>query len=162
MSVFVIYRAIPPDSTLYSRLQREKAFGILLVNLFICGGSFFRFFEQEPLIINDVLKEVIERHQEVFGSELEASQIIGEFRSEIRHTRQVYLGIEDRGLSLERTCSGIMKRLRKELSRRQFTHVGVQGSMEQKTTARLKSLYRRSFSLRSCSNITSGNRWKSY
>ena len=124
MSLCVTYSTIPPASNLYSRLQCEKAFGILMVNLFTYSCGIFRFFEINPFEINEILKEVIEKYQETFGSKLEASQIIGEFRYEIRRTRQIYQGIEDRTVLLERTCSGIADRLSKELSKRQVAHCG--------------------------------------
>ncbi|MEH2151206.1 hypothetical protein [Nostoc sp.] len=122
MGVSVLYNAIPPSSTLYARLQREKALTILVVSLFPYGCGIFRFFEIEPEEINEILEDVIETHQETFGSELDADRIIAEFRSELRLTRQAYPGIEDRRASLEKTSAEIGERLLQELSRRKVAN----------------------------------------
>lgn len=122
MGVSVIYSAIPPGSTLYARLQREKALAILMAYLFPYGGGVFHFFELPPDEVNEILEDVIEEHYETFGSELEADDAIAEFRSELRRTRQAHPGIETRRVSLEKTSSKIAERLSHELSRRQVTN----------------------------------------
>ncbi|MEH2111583.1 hypothetical protein [Nostoc sp.] len=122
MGVSVLYSAIPPSSTLYTRLQREKALSILVVYLFPYGCGIFRFFEIDPEEINEILEDVIETHQETFGSELEADRVIAQLRSELRLTRQAYPGIEDRTVSLEKTSVEIEKRLSQELSRRKVAN----------------------------------------
>ncbi len=122
MGVSVLYRAIPPGSTLYARLQREKAFSILVVSLFPYGCGIFRFFEIEPEEINEILEDVIETHQETFGSQLEADRVIAELRCELRLTRQAYPGIEDRTASLEKSSAEIGERLLQELSRRKVAN----------------------------------------
>ncbi|MBN3883034.1 MAG: hypothetical protein V7K64_06835 [Nostoc sp.] len=122
MGVSVLYSAIPPDSLLYARLQSQKALSILVVSLFPYGCGIFRFFEIEPEEINEILEDVIETHQETFGSELEADRVIAQFRSELRLTRQAYPGIEDRRTSLEKSSVEIEKRLSQELSRRKFAN----------------------------------------
>ncbi|MEH2024182.1 hypothetical protein [Nostoc sp.] len=122
MGVSVLYSAIPPCSTLYARLQREKALSILVVSLFPYGCGIFRFFEIEPEEINEILEDVIETHQETFGSELEADRVIAELRSELRLARQAYPGIEDRRVSLEKSSAEIGERLSQELSRRRFAN----------------------------------------
>ncbi|MEH2076982.1 MAG: hypothetical protein V7K57_21715 [Nostoc sp.] len=122
MGVSVLYSAIPPDSTLYARLQREKALSLLVVYLFPYGCGIFRFFEIYPEEVNEILQDFIETHQETFGSELEADWVIAELRSELRLTRQAYPGIEDRRASLEKTSVEIEKRLSQELSRRKFAN----------------------------------------
>ncbi|MEH2180052.1 hypothetical protein [Nostoc sp.] len=120
MGVSVLYSAIPPDSTLYARLQSEKALSILVVSLFPYGCGIFRFFEIEAEEINEILEDVIKTHQETFGSELEADRVIAQLRSELRLTRQAYPGIEDRTASLEKSSVEIEKRLSQQLSRRKF------------------------------------------
>ncbi len=120
MGVSVIYSAIPLSSTLYTRLQREKPLAILMVSLFSYGCGIFNFFEIEPEEVNEILEEVIEAHQDTFGSELDADQVIAEFRTELRLTRKAYPGIEDRTASLEKTSNEIEERLSQELSRRQI------------------------------------------
>ncbi|OYD96822.1 hypothetical protein CDG76_08655 [Nostoc sp. 'Peltigera membranacea cyanobiont' 210A] len=122
MGVSVLYSAIPPGSTLYARLQSQKALSILVVSLFPYGCGIFRFFEIDPEEINEIFEDVIETHQETFGSELEADRVIAQLRSELRLTRQAYPGIEDRRASLEKTSVEIEKRLSQELSRRKFAN----------------------------------------
>ncbi|MBD2682553.1 MULTISPECIES: hypothetical protein [Nostoc] len=122
MGVSVLYSAIPPTSTLYARLQREKALSILVVSLFPHGCGIFRFFEIESEEINEILEDVIETHQETFGSELEADRVIAQLRSELRLTRQAYPGIEDRTASLEKSSAEIEERLSQELSRKQVAN----------------------------------------
>ncbi|MEH1944040.1 MAG: hypothetical protein V7L01_28015 [Nostoc sp.] len=122
MGVSVLYRAIPPSSTLYARLQCEKALSILVAYLFPHGCGIFRFFEIDPEEINEILEDFIETHQEIFGSELEADWVIAELRSELRLTRQAYPGIEDRTASLEKSSFEIEKRLSQELSRRKVAN----------------------------------------
>jgi hypothetical protein len=92
-----------------------------MVSLFPHGCGIFRVFEIE-YEIDEILADVIERHHETFGSELEASQAIAEFRSELRQTRQAYPGIEDRSALLESSSVEIEKRLVHELSRRQIAN----------------------------------------
>ncbi|AVH63332.1 hypothetical protein [Nostoc sp. 'Peltigera membranacea cyanobiont' N6] len=118
MGVSVLYSAIPPSSTLYARLQREKALSLLVVSLFPYGCGIFRFFEIDPEEVNEILEDVIETHQETFGSELEADRVISELRFELRLTRQAYPGIEDRTALLEKTSVEIGERLSQELLRR--------------------------------------------
>ncbi|MEA5622594.1 hypothetical protein [Nostoc sp. UHCC 0251] len=122
MGVSVLYSAIPPSSTLYARLQSQKALSILVVSLFPYGCGIFRFFEIDAEEINEILEDVIETHQETFGSELEADRVIAELRSELRLTRKAYPGIEDRTALLEKTSVEIGERLLQELSRRKFAN----------------------------------------
>jgi hypothetical protein len=134
MGVSILYSAIPVDSLLYARLQQEKALSILMISLFTCGCGIFRFFEINPEEIDEILADVIERHRETFGSELEANQAIAEFRSELSRTRQAYSGIEDRMALLEKSSIEIEmallekssieieKRLLHELTKRQIAN----------------------------------------
>lgn len=119
MGVSVLYNAIPCSSTLYARLQREKPLAILMVPLFPYGCGIFRFFEIEPEEVNEILEEVIEAHPDTF-SDLEAEQIIAEFRSELRRAHEAYPGIEGRSASLEKSSTEIEERLTQELLRRQI------------------------------------------
>lgn len=122
MGVFVIYHAIPPTSTLYARLQCEKALAIMMVYLFPYGCGVFNFFELPPDEIDEILGDLIEEHCETFGSELEADDAIAEFRSELRRIRRSYPGIENRRALFEKTSTEVAERLSDELLRRQFTN----------------------------------------
>lgn len=115
----VLYNAIPPQSTLYKRLQQEKAFNTLMVYLFPYGNGVFRFFEIEHNEVEEILEWMIESRQDTLGSESEARYWINEFQSELERTRNLYPGIEDRAALLEKSADEIEKRLVQELSRRQ-------------------------------------------
>lgn len=119
MGVSVLYSAIPPKSTLYKRLQQEKAFNTLMVDLFPYGGGIFRFFEIEHDEVEEILEWMVESHQDTLGSESEARHWINEFQSELERTRNLYPGIEDRTALLEKSSNEIQKRLVQELNRRQ-------------------------------------------
>lgn len=118
MGVSGLYSAIPPKSTLYKRLQQEKAFNTLMVYLFPYGGGIFRFFEIEDDDVEEILEWMIESNQDTLGSESEARHWINEFQSELERTRNLYPGIEDRRALLEKSAHEIEKRL-VQLSRSQ-------------------------------------------
>ena len=122
MGCSILYSAIPPSSSLYLRLQSEKALSILVASLFPYGCGIFRFFEIEPEEIDEIIENVIEIHQEVFESKLEAERAIAEFRSQLILTRQAFPGIEDRTAMLEKSSEEIEKRLALELSSRQVAN----------------------------------------
>ncbi len=122
MGCSILYSAIPPSSSLYLRLQSEKALSILVASLFPYGCGIFRFFEIEPEEIDEILENVIEIHQEVFESKLEAERAIAELRSQLTLTRQAFPGIEDRTAMLEKSSEEIEKRLTLELSRKQVAN----------------------------------------
>jgi hypothetical protein len=107
MGVSVMYSAIPPSSILYKRLQQEKAFSILVSDLFIYGNGIFRFFEDPLGEVKDILEGVIAAHPDVFGSPDQANQIIADFRAELSRTRQSYPGIEDRRAMIEKSVDAI-------------------------------------------------------
>jgi len=131
MGVSVIYSAIPPSSTLYARLQREKPLAILMASFFHYGDGIFHFFEFhfseiEPEEMHETLEWLVEMHQDAFGSELEADRITAEFRAELRRTCQAYSGIENRTARLLGNSSrGIEERLTQELTRRQITNANA-------------------------------------
>jgi hypothetical protein len=129
MSVTLSYQAIPPTSSFYKRLQHEQTLNILLVSLFLQGNSIFNFFDINNLStvdsirsINDDLERIIKRHHEIFGSELEASLAVAEYRSELMLTCRAYPGIENRRYSLG-AFPEIEEGLSCELSRRKFVDV---------------------------------------
>jgi hypothetical protein len=119
MGCSILYSAIPPNSSLYLRLQSEKALSILVASLFPYGCGIFRFFEIEPEEIDEIIENVIEIHQEVFESKLELDRVIAEFRSQLTLTRQAFPGIEDRTAMLEKCVDEIEQRLVQELTTRQ-------------------------------------------
>jgi hypothetical protein len=115
-----MYSAIPPSSTLYSRLQEEKALSILVSDLFSYGNGIFRFFEIDPEEIDEILEGVIETHQDVFDSTGKAEQIVAEFRFELDKTRQAHPGIENRTAMIEQSVDEIEKCLVQQFKARQI------------------------------------------
>lgn len=115
-----MYRAIPPNSTLYARLQHEKALSILVNDLFSYGNGIFSFFEMDSGEIDEILKGVIEAHQDVFDSTGKAEQVVAEFRSELDQIRQAYPGIEDRTAMIEQSVDEIEKCLVQQFKERQI------------------------------------------
>ncbi len=120
--VDILYRAIPPSSDLYSRLQSDKAFATLLSWLFPYGNGIFCYFEDEPDEIDEVLENVVEVYPKIFGSQVELDQVIAEFRSQLTLTRQAFPGIEDRTAMLEKSVDEIEQRLVQELTTRQVAN----------------------------------------
>jgi hypothetical protein len=109
MGVSVMYSAIPPISTLYARLQNEKALSILVNDLFIYGNGIFSFFNIDSEEVDEILKGVIKSHQDIFDSTEKSEGIINEFRAEIDKTRKDYPGIENRTAMIEKSVDGIEK-----------------------------------------------------
>lgn len=120
--VSVLYSAIPPSSSLYSRLQREKALNTLGCFIFADGFGIFDFFEIEPEDINETLENMFEVYPQLFESKLEVDRVVAELRSELTLTRQAFPGIEDRTAILEKTSAEIEQRLVQELSSKQVAN----------------------------------------
>jgi len=59
MSVSLSYSAIPPSSTLYIRLQRQKSLAILVVSLFSYGNGLFNKMWRDLYILADEKNEEI-------------------------------------------------------------------------------------------------------
>lgn len=91
---------------------------LLVERLFPYGNGIFRFFEIEPAEIDEILNDVIEEHQNILGSESEATVWIDQFREEIRLTCEAYPGIEDRSTMLE-SATRIERRLSQKLVEQQ-------------------------------------------
>src|SRR5262245_23220613 len=116
MGVSVHYWAVPPSSTLFGRLQSEKAFATLMAALFCYGNGIFYFFdESDPEENEEILDWVIESRRDILGPEPEARRWIEDFRQELEHTRSAFPGVERRVTSLEKTSELIEERLLREL-----------------------------------------------
>jgi hypothetical protein len=84
MGVSVHYWAVPPASTLFRRLQSEKAFATLMAALFPYGCGIFYFFDEiDPEENEEILEWVIESRREALGPEPEARRWIDAFRQEL-------------------------------------------------------------------------------
>lgn len=117
MGVSVHYWAVPPSSTLFRRLQTEKAFAALMGALFPYGCGIFYFFDEiDAEEREEILEDAIESRRDVLGSEAEAKRWINEFRLELEHTRSAYPGVERRTASLEKSSPLIEKRLLPEFN----------------------------------------------
>jgi hypothetical protein len=118
MGVSICYWALPPESSLFTRMQDEKPLAKLMTELFPYGNGVFNFFEDiNPWDQIEILDNEIKRCPEVFCSTSEAQYWIEEYRLELDQTRLSYPGIENRNWTLERSCSLIEERLLAELLR---------------------------------------------
>jgi hypothetical protein len=118
MGVSICYWALPPESSLFARMQDEKRLAKLMTELFPYGNGVFHFFKEiNPLEQIEILDNEIRRCPEVFGSTSDAQYWVEEYRMELDQTRLAYPGIEDRNWTLEKSCSLIEERLLAELLR---------------------------------------------
>jgi len=122
MGLSVIYSAIPPNSNLYLRLQREKALNTLVSFIFSDGFGIFHFFEIAPEDIEEILENIVDVYPEVFKSKLDIEMIVAELQSELKLTRQTAPGIDYRTAMLEKSSEAIKQRLVQELSRKQVAN----------------------------------------
>jgi hypothetical protein len=120
MGVCIMYSAIPPSSTLYQKLQHNKALAILVSDTFTYGSGTFSFFEISPDEVTEILESVVDAHLDLFDSKNKADQIIAEFRAEINKTRRRYPGIENRTAMLEKSVDAIEQCLLQQLGQRQI------------------------------------------
>jgi hypothetical protein len=117
MSHSLHFWALPPSSSLFRRLQTEKAFVALVAALFHYGRGIFYFFEDEDAQQREeILGDVLESRRYALGSGAEARRSIDDFRLELNRTRAAYPGIEQRAASLEGTSEAFAERLAEEFS----------------------------------------------
>jgi hypothetical protein len=117
-SMELVYQAIPPESSFYTRLQHDRSFRIFSRYLFV-SGSIFHSFKYNLQDFNDCIKEGIERHPDLFNeASLETSSIVADFREALRITWQSYPKIVHNTGILEKSFDVVSDRLEKELSRR--------------------------------------------
>lgn len=127
MGISRSYCAIPPGSTLYARLQNEKAFSTLAETLFYCGDGMFRFFEDDSevgsQIINETLESIIEYNQDIFNSAEKSAKIITEFRTELDKTRKAHPGIENRRACIEKSLHNIAHHVLEKLAASEIQNI---------------------------------------
>jgi hypothetical protein len=123
MGVTLAYQAIPPKSDFYTRLQNDRAFRVLARHLFP-QSSLFGLFKGDPVTFNELMGEAIDNHPDVFfGTELETSMLVGEFRNALRITCRDYPEIVRVVGDLEKSFDEVRYSLTEELSRRKFEDV---------------------------------------
>ncbi len=116
MSVSIHFLALPPASTLFRRLEQDKAFVTLMAGLFAYGSGVFFFFDEIAAGERErILERLVEDRRTRLGGEQEARHSIEEFRQELERTRLTYPGVEHRRCSLEYNCFLIEKRLSEAL-----------------------------------------------
>jgi hypothetical protein len=125
MGVTLAYQAIPPESSFYARLQHDRAFMILSIELFY-SGYLFKLFEDDPEEFDEYMENLIEGHPDVFcGTEVETSVLVEGFLEAIRVTRRDYPKIVGITGWLEKSFDVVEDRLVKELLRRKFEDAEV-------------------------------------
>jgi hypothetical protein len=121
----LVYQAIPPESSFYTRLQHDRSFRIFSKYLFV-SGSIFHSFKYELQDFNDCIKYGIERHPDVFSeASLETSLLVADFREALRITWQNHPKIVHNTGMLEKSFDVVRDRLLEELSKRKFEDAAV-------------------------------------
>jgi hypothetical protein len=121
----LVYQAIPPESSFYTRLQHDRSFRIFSRYFFV-SGSIFHSFKYDIQDFNDCIKSGIERHPDAFSEEsLETSLVVADFREAIRITWQDHPEIVKNTGMLEKSFDVVRDRLEEELSRRNFEDAAV-------------------------------------
>jgi hypothetical protein len=116
----LVYQAIPPESSFYTRLQHDRAFRIFSRYLF-ASSSIFNAFKYDLQDFNNCIKYGIERHPDVFSeASLDTSSIVADFREALRITWQEYPEIVRNTSILEKSFDVVFDRLEEELSRQNF------------------------------------------
>jgi hypothetical protein len=124
MGVTLTYLAIPPQSSFYARLQHDRAF--LVLSLQLSPYGLFSLFEYDPVHFNEIIGYTIKGYPDIFcGTELETSMLIGEFRDALRITCRDYPKIAGRGGSLEKSFVEVRDALTEELSRQKVEDAAV-------------------------------------
>jgi hypothetical protein len=124
MGVTLTYLAIPPQSSFYARLQHDRAF--LVLSLQLSPYGLFSLFENDPVDFNKIMGYTIKGYPDIFcGTELETSMLIGEFRDALRITCRDYPKIAGRRGSLEKSFVEVRDALNEELSRQKIEDAAV-------------------------------------
>jgi hypothetical protein len=124
MGVTLTYLAIPPHSSFYTRLQHDRAF--LVLSLQLSPYGLFSLFEYNPVHFNEIMGYTIKGYPDIFcGTEFETSMLIGEFRDALRITCRDYPKIAGMGGSLEKSFAEVRDALTEELSRQKFEDAAV-------------------------------------
>jgi hypothetical protein len=120
MSIAAKFCAIPPESSLYHRIDDCYEFNVLASLLYSFGTDIYRLFELPPYIVDEELQSLTEylTDTEEFPTELSVQEAFAEYRSEIMLTRQNHPGIEDRYLVMHGASIEIQERLEPELIRK--------------------------------------------
>jgi hypothetical protein len=114
-SMELVYQAIPPESSFYTRLQHDRAFRIFSRYLF-ASSSIFNAFKYDLQDFNNCIKYGIERHPDVFSeASLETSSIVADFREALRITWHEYPEIVRNTSILEKSFDVVFDRLEEEL-----------------------------------------------
>jgi hypothetical protein len=118
MGVSVLYQAIPARSTLYRRLQKDKAFTALFTELFPYGSGVFDYLSSEPASAEETLNAVLQRLADTLAPEPEKRQQLTEFLAEVERTRAEHPGIESQTAALEKCSLDVEDRLARRLANR--------------------------------------------
>ncbi len=112
MSVSIHFWAVPPESPLFQRLERDRTFASLMAALFPHRRGVYTFFSEiEAGERARILELAIQERRSRLGPEPEARRAIEELRQELERTRAAHPGIERRRCVLEYTSFIIEKQL---------------------------------------------------
>lgn len=119
MGVSIYYQAIPEQSTLFQRIQTEKAIRTLFEYLFPYGNGIFHIFEIDKEELDEILDDIVE-FNEIFNSRADLDRCLDELRIELERANTAYPGLADRNAYLEKIHNVIEQLLSQELKRRQL------------------------------------------
>lgn len=118
MSVSICYQALPEQSTLFKRLQTEKAFSTLFYDLFNYGYGIFQILDiDDREELDELLDGLVEDYQ-VFNSKSDAVRCLNELCMELERAETFYPGLTYRNAYLEKSQKFIEELLLQELRKR--------------------------------------------
>ena len=102
--VSIYYQAIPEESRLFQRVQIEKQFSSLFDLLFPYSYGIFYILiwrHEGDGSLDEILDGVVES-EEIFVYRAEVARYFNELCAELKQANRLYLGLEDRGIYLEK------------------------------------------------------------
>ena len=121
MGLSIHYQALPEQSTLFKRLQTEKAFNTLFYHLFKGGNGILDMFDLDKEEREEILEWMVE-DEEVFSSEVEVERYLNELCLELKCAEAVHPGLVNRHAYLEKDHQYIEELLSQELKRKELNN----------------------------------------
>ena len=117
MGVSIYYLALSEQSTLFKRIQTEKAFSTLFYDLVPYGNGIFHIFDIDKEELDEILDWVAES-EEVFDSRADVDRCLNELCMELERAETSYPGLADQIAYLEKSQTLIEELLSQELKKR--------------------------------------------
>jgi hypothetical protein len=117
MGVSHYYWAVPSESPLFHRLQRDLRFFELMAGIHDLYGGMYWFFNEPYPDPDDECDERDEILTHLVGSDEESLALIADFRTEVSRTKSDHPGVERRCASFQKPSHAIEERLTKALQK---------------------------------------------